>query len=144
MISGEPRSDSRIFPSREGDGGYCDAGLERTPDVDGGEQQKQDCLAKIQELDRLGIKDEVSFALDGDRNWGSGSKRWRDGVDRPGDLGDISALDLTLSQDKRLEDLVQQEIVTAHSVQHEGEIRSIETVAFSAIPLIRATNCAGS
>jgi hypothetical protein len=75
MISGEPRSDSRIFPSREGDGGYCDAGLERTPDVDGGEQQKQDCLAKIQELDRLGIKDEVSFALDGDRNWGSGSKR---------------------------------------------------------------------
>jgi hypothetical protein len=55
---------------------------------------------------------------------------------------DISALGLTLLQDKRLGALVQQVIVTAHFVQHEGEIQGIETVASSAISLIRTTSCA--
>ena len=39
-------------------------------------------------------------------------------IDRPGDLGDIAALGLTLAQGKRLVALVQQEIVTAQSRNH--------------------------
>ena len=39
-------------------------------------------------------------------------------IDRPGDLGDIAALGLTLAQGKRLVALVQQEIVTAQSRDH--------------------------
>jgi hypothetical protein len=39
-------------------------------------------------------------------------------IDRLGDLGDIAALGLTLSQSKQLVALVQQEIVTAQSRDH--------------------------
>ena len=39
-------------------------------------------------------------------------------IDRPGDLGDIAALGLTLAQGKQLVALVQQEIVTAQSRDH--------------------------
>src|SRR3954465_10803892 len=39
-------------------------------------------------------------------------------IDRPGDLGDIADLGLTLAQGKRLVALVQQEIVTAQSRDH--------------------------
>ena len=39
-------------------------------------------------------------------------------IDRPGDLGDIADLGLTLAQGKRLVALVQQEIVTAQSCDH--------------------------
>ena len=63
-------------------------------------------------------------------------------ISRPGDLGNLADLGLTLSQGKRLVALVQQEIVTAHFVQHEGEIQGIETIASSAISLIRTTSCA--
>ena len=43
-------------------------------------------------------------------------------IDRPGDLGDIAALGLTLSQGRQLVALVQQEIVTAQSRDHSSEI----------------------
>src|SRR4051794_39650430 len=39
-------------------------------------------------------------------------------IDRPGDLGGIAALGLTLAQGKQLVALVQQEIVTAQSRDH--------------------------
>ena len=39
-------------------------------------------------------------------------------IDRPGDLGDIAALGLTLAQGKRLVALVQQEIFAAQSRDH--------------------------
>jgi hypothetical protein len=39
-------------------------------------------------------------------------------IDRPGDLGDIADLGLTLAQGKQLVALVQQEIVTAQSRDH--------------------------
>src|SRR3954449_13460802 len=39
-------------------------------------------------------------------------------IDRPGDLGDIAALGLTLAQGKQLVALVQQAIVTAQSRDH--------------------------
>src|SRR3954463_11821196 len=39
-------------------------------------------------------------------------------IDRPGDLGDIAALGLTLAQGTQLVALVQQEIVTAQSRDH--------------------------
>jgi hypothetical protein len=39
-------------------------------------------------------------------------------IDRPGDLGDIAALGLTLLQGKQLVALVQQEMVTAQSRDH--------------------------
>src|SRR3954452_17696778 len=42
-------------------------------------------------------------------------------IDRPGDLGDIAALGLTLSQGKQLVALVQQEIVTAQSRDHAAQ-----------------------
>jgi hypothetical protein len=41
-------------------------------------------------------------------------------IDRLGDLGDIAALGLTLAQGKQLVALVQQEIVTAQSRDHDG------------------------
>src|SRR3954467_3641347 len=43
-------------------------------------------------------------------------------IDRPGDLGDIAALGLTLAQGKRLVALVQQEIVTAQSRDHAARL----------------------
>ena len=42
-------------------------------------------------------------------------------IDRPGDLGDIADLGLTLAQGKQLVALVQQEIVTAQSRDHAAQ-----------------------
>src|SRR4051794_25950153 len=66
----------------------------------------------------LGIRNGVGFAPGG--NGVDGSSRSVDVmvIDRPGDLGDIAALGLTLAQGKRLVALVQQEIVTARSRNH--------------------------
>jgi len=62
-----------------------------------------------------------------DQEWGEFCAWWKPGssrsvdvmaIDCPGDLGDIAALGLTLSQGKQLVALVQQEIVTAQSRNH--------------------------
>jgi len=44
-------------------------------------------------------------------------------IDCPGDPGDIADLGLTLAQGKQLVALVQQEIATAQSRDHDGTIR---------------------
>ena len=84
--------------------------------------------------ERLGVRwraeyDRPSFWLVGDQGWGvlrlvetgvDGSSRSVDvmAIDYPSDLGDIAALGLTLAQGKQLVALVQQEIVTAQSLDY--------------------------
>jgi hypothetical protein len=72
-------------------------------------------------FDWLGIKDGVGLVEIGV----DGSSRSVDvlAFDRPDDLGDIADLGLTLAQGKQLVALVQQEIATAQSRDHDGTIR---------------------
>ena len=65
---------------------------------------------------RLGIKDGVGLVETGVE--GSGRSVDVMMIDRPGDLGDIADLGLTLAQGKQLVALVQQAIVTAQSRDH--------------------------